>query len=101
MNPSRFVPSRRGESLRGPRRPLWNMESLRFSRPSQWQLDETALFRGVVDPLRRLAVLARFGQEDIGHERLRIAVVKREPARLNLHHDLVPRKENMVGRRES
>src|SRR5207248_7667950 len=64
------------------------------------QLDETALLRGVIDPLRRLAVIARFGPEDIRDKRLRITVVQREPARLDLHHDSVPRPKNMIGRRQ-
>src|SRR4029434_1865647 len=42
------------------------------------QLDEAALILGVEDALCRLAIVRRFGPEDIGDERLRIAVVKRE-----------------------
>ena len=64
------------------------------------QLDEARLAGGVVDPLRRLPVIARLGPEDIGDEGLRIAVVQREPARLDLHHDPVPRQENVVRRRQ-
>src|SRR5712692_1438203 len=64
------------------------------------QLDEAALLDGVIDPLRRLAVIARFGPEDIRDKRLRITVVQREPARLDLHHDSVPRPKNMIGRRQ-
>src|SRR5260370_32176464 len=64
------------------------------------QLDEAELLGGVIDPLRRLAVIARFGPEDIRDKRLRIPVVKREPARLDLHHDAVPRPKNMISRRQ-
>src|SRR5262245_27545910 len=64
------------------------------------QLDEAALLGGVIDSLRRLAVIARFGRKDTRDKRLRVPVVKREPARLDLHHDSVPRPKNMIGRRQ-
>src|SRR5437763_16657607 len=79
--------------------PTWHQGTSPSSRGER-QLDETALLRGVIDTLRRLAVIARFGPEDIRDERLRITVVKREPARLDLHHDSVPRPKNMIGRRQ-
>ena len=40
-----------------------------------------------IDALRRLHVVRRLGEEDVRHEGLRVAVVEREPARLDLHHD--------------
>ena len=64
------------------------------------QLDEARLLRGVVDALGGLTIVGRLGPEDIGHERLRVAVVQREPARLDLHHDPMPRQEDVVGRRQ-
>src|SRR5262245_41178902 len=57
----------------------------------------------MIDPLRRLAEITRLGPEDVGHEGLRIAVVKREPARLNLRHDTVTWQEDVIrrGQREA
>ncbi len=59
-----------------------------------------ALRRRVVDALRRLPVVLGLRPEDARHEGLRIAVVEREPARLDLHHDPVPRQEHVVRRRQ-
>ena len=63
------------------------------------QFNETAVVRSMVDTLRRLAVVGGFGPEDVRHERLWIAVVNGEPARLDLHHDAVPGTEDVVGGR--
>src|SRR5256885_2104725 len=65
--------------------------------PDDRHLDEAPLLGGMIDPLRCLAVIARFGPEDVRNEGLRVAVVEGEPARLDLHHDAVPRQENVVG----
>src|SRR6266850_6866221 len=69
-------------------------------RRDQRQLDEARLFvtlpRRVIDALRGFAKIALLGPEDIGHESLRVAIVKREPARLDLHHDTVARQEDMI-----
>src|SRR2546427_77077 len=54
----------------------------------------------MVDALDGLLVVARFGPEDILHERLRIAVVEGEPARLHLHHHPVPGQKDVVRRRQ-
>src|SRR3546814_19658702 len=48
-----------------------------------------------------LPVIVGFRQEDVGDEGLRIAVIERELARLDLHHDAVPRLEHMVHRRQA
>ena len=50
----------------------------------------------MVDPLRSLLVVAGFGPEDIGYEGLRIAVIEREPAGLDLHHDAVAGQEDVI-----
>ena len=60
------------------------------------QLDKARLVRRVIDTLRRFLIIVRHGPEDVRHERLRVAIVKREPARLDLDHDPVPRQEDMV-----
>src|SRR5438876_9520485 len=60
------------------------------------QLDEARLPGRVVDPLGRLPIVLRLRPEDAGHERLRIAVVEREPARLDLHHHAMPGPEHVV-----
>ena len=51
----------------------------------------------MVDALRGFAVVGGLGPENVGHESLRVAVVKRKPARLDLHHDAVARQEDVVG----
>src|SRR5262249_2756456 len=71
-----------------------------MSSGGERQLDEAALFGRVVDALRRLAVVALLGVEDVLHKRLWVTVVEREPARLDLDHDPVPGSKHMVGRRQ-
>src|SRR5947207_11715543 len=39
--------------------------------------------------------------KDVRHERLRIAVVEWEQARLHLHHDPVARQEHMIDRKST
>ena len=48
------------------------------------------------DPLRGLAVVAGLGEENVRYVGLWVAVVEREPARLDLHHDAVARQKHMV-----
>src|SRR5690242_21555778 len=74
------------------------MELLRVFH--QRQLNKAGLIRGVVNTLCGFVVVGGLGPENIGHKGLRIAVVEREPARLDLHHDAVARKENMIRGRE-
>ena len=54
----------------------------------------------VIDALRGFLKVAGLGPEDIGDEGLRVAVVEREPARLDLHHDSWPGRKTWfaVGR---
>src|SRR5882762_5865123 len=67
-------------------------------RRDQRHLDERGLPGRVVDALRRYPIVAGLSPENIGDESLRIAVVQREPARLNLHHDAVARQEHVICR---
>src|SRR5947208_4317858 len=69
----------------------------------QGQFDEACLAGGVIDALRGPAIILRVGPEDAGDESLRIAVVEREPARLDLHHHAVAWQEHVVrrGQREA
>ena len=69
----------------------------------EWQFDKACVLGRMINPLRRLLVIGRSGPKNIGHECLRIAVVKREPTGLDLNHDAVPRQEDMirVGKGES
>ncbi len=57
----------------------------------------------MVDALGGFAIVGGLGPENVGDERLRIAVVKREPARLDLHHDAVAGQEDVIrgGQREA
>ena len=50
----------------------------------------------MINSLRCLPVVTGLGPEDVGDERLRIAVIEREPARLDLHHDSMAGQEHMV-----
>src|SRR5215213_2529228 len=59
---------------------------------NQRQLDETR----VVDPLCCFLVVLGPRPEDALHECLRVAIVKWEPARLDLHHDAVTRQEHVI-----
>ena len=61
------------------------------------QLDGAGFARRMVDALGGFPVVLRLGPEDVGDEGLRVAVVEREPARLDLHHDAVAGQEDVVG----
>src|SRR5437899_12440648 len=69
----------------------------------QRQFEEACLAGGVIDTLRSLAIILGICPEDAGDESLRIAVVEREPARLDLHHHAVAWQEHVVrrGQREA
>src|SRR2546430_16381161 len=45
------------------------------------------IFAGAPNSMRLRLKVARLSLENVRHERLRIAVVQREPAALHLHHD--------------
>src|SRR5882762_10324678 len=60
------------------------------------QIDEARRAPRMEDPLRGLAVVAGFGKKNVRHVGLWVAVVEREPARLDLHHDAVARQKHMV-----
>jgi len=57
----------------------------------------------VVDALGGFFVVVGLGPENVGDEGLRIAIVKGEPAGLNLDHYFVARQENVIcgGQREA
>src|ERR1700730_10947864 len=50
----------------------------------------------MVDALGGFTIVAGFSQEDVGDEGLRVAVVEREPTGLDLDHDAMTGKENVV-----
>src|SRR5262245_4812328 len=60
------------------------------------QLDEAGLIRSAIHALRCLAIVPRLSEENVVDEGLRVAVVKREPAGLDLHHDAVTRQEHVI-----
>src|SRR5688500_16021721 len=60
------------------------------------QFDEAGLLRREPDALRCRTIVAWLRFSDILDERLRIAVVQREPARLNLHHQPVSGKKRVI-----
>ena len=51
----------------------------------------------MIDALGGFAVVGGLGPENVGDEGLRVAVVEREPAGLDLDHDAVAGKEDVVG----
>src|ERR1019366_4273467 len=65
----------------------------RKARPTALRRDGephgAGLFRRTKDRLGRLDVVRRLGEEDVVDVRLRVAVVEREQARLDLDHDPV------------
>src|SRR5215471_17466331 len=63
------------------------------------KFDEARLPGRTIDALRRLLVVGRGRAKDARYERLRLAIVEREPTRLHLHHDAMTRQENVVRRR--
>src|SRR5450759_5107604 len=72
-----------------------------LGRHNQGQFDGACLAGRVVETLHGFAVVLRLCKENIGDERLRIAVVQRKPTRLDLHHDAMAGQEDMVRRRQS
>ena len=67
---------------------------------NDWQADETGCTAHMVNPLSRLRIVSRSCKEDIRHEGLRVAVIERKPARLDLHHDPMAGQEHVVGGRQ-
>src|SRR5258708_30104289 len=72
--------------------------TMRSRRADYRQLYEARLPRSVINTLHRPAIISGHSPEYIRHERLRITVVQREPARLYLHHDPVAGQKHVVGR---
>src|SRR5882724_13652987 len=64
------------------------------------QRDVGSFLGGVIHALCGLAVILGLGEQDVGHKGLRVTVVQWEPTRLHLHHQAVPRQENVIVRRE-
>ena len=67
-----------------------------LARVHQRQLQIRIMLRVRVDRDRRRLVVFRLGRHDVGHERLRVAIVEREPCALDLHHHRVPGLEDVV-----
>jgi hypothetical protein len=91
-----------GAGLRGPADraivATARVHRLRLMTSDQRQFDKTRLPWGMINPLHRLFIIPRLRQKNVLYERLRIAIVKRKPTRLNLHHHPMPRKEDVVRR---
>src|SRR5580765_7692352 len=76
---------------------IWRGET-RISRGwDDRKVDKGGLIRRVIDALGSLAVVDGFCPENVGDEGLRVAVIQREPAGLDLHHDAMAGKEDVVG----
>src|SRR5215475_12373160 len=69
-------------------------------RADDRQIDESRGISCAIDALCGFAVVARRCEENVVDVGLRITVVEREPARLDLHHDAVPGQEDMVDVRQ-
>ena len=59
-------------------------------------LDKAGLIRSVIDSLGRGFVVRRLCPENVLDKCLRIAVVEREPTRLNLHHHPVTWQKDVI-----
>src|SRR6266700_1562421 len=73
----------------------------RSARSACWndgQADETGFAFCVVHALGGFDIVFRTSKEDVGDKCLRVAIIKREPARLNLHHDAVTGQKDVVSR---
>src|SRR5579883_1268034 len=62
------------------------------------QVDVTGFSRAVIDALGGLHVIRWFCEENVGYERLGIAVIEREPRGLDLNHNPVTRLKHMIHR---
>src|SRR5215831_9679413 len=63
---------------------------------NDWQFDEAGVAGRVINPLCCFLIVLHLSEENVANERLRIAVVQREPGGLNLYHDAMSREENVV-----
>src|SRR5262245_40328765 len=61
-------------------------EPTEYWLPNHRQFDRARLVGRVPHALRRLLKIRGLGEHDVRHEALRIAVIEREPRRLDLHH---------------
>src|SRR5271154_793543 len=61
------------------------------------QLYEAGFIWAVMDALRRFLKVGWLGPENIGDESLRVPVIQREPAGLDLHHDSVAWQKDVIG----
>src|SRR5438105_255189 len=77
-----------------------NSPGMNLSRRHHRQLNKARLIRRVINPLRRFLKIFRLGPENIRHELLRIAIVKRKPTGLNLDHDAMTRQKDVICRRQ-
>src|SRR3979411_1510247 len=64
------------------------------------EIDKTSLLRRAINALAGLGIVLGLRMKDALHKFLRIAIVKRKPARLDLHHYPVSRQENMIRMRQ-
>src|SRR5258708_5605763 len=69
-------------------------------RRHERKLDEARAGTSSIDPMSRLPIIRGLREEDVVDEGLRVAVVEREPARLDLDHHAVTRQEHVVRVRE-
>src|ERR1700685_3209020 len=58
------------------------------------------MLSAVVNPLRRLSIIRWLRKQNVDDVRLRIAVVKRKPTRLYMHHYSMSGQKHMVGTRQ-
>src|SRR5439155_26603334 len=73
----------------------------RLACSNNGQVDETGFALCVVHALGGFDIVFRTSKKDVGDKCLRVAIVEREPSRLNLNHDAVTGKKDVVRRWKS
>src|ERR1700676_3130360 len=71
-----------------------------FRSRSDGEIDKASLLRRAINALAGLGIVLGLRIKDALHKLLRIAIVERKPARLDLHHYPMSRQENMIRMRQ-
>src|SRR5437899_1065371 len=73
----------------------------RCVRTHDWKRDVRRILRRAIDPMRSRSEIGSLCLKDVRHEGLRIAIDKREPCALHLHHHAVSFEKRVVLRVET
>src|SRR5712675_339376 len=78
----------------------WTAEARANRSRGDGEIDKARLLRRAIDALAGLGIVLGLRIKDALHKLLRISIVERKPARLDLHHYPVYRQENMIRMRQ-